>query len=88
METQPPQTMSREEELKMLLEIYKNTIKTKNYMKWQLIITVGLVVIPIIGFMIATPLLFKTLGSSYGIGGGTQPEVCTPTSTSFYCLTH
>jgi hypothetical protein len=88
MEQAPIQEMSREEELKMLLEIYENTRKTKNYMKWQLVITVGLVVLPILGFAIATPLLFKSLGSTYGIGGGTAPENCTPTSSSLYCLTH
>mgnify|MGYP003396144850 CR=1 FL=1 len=50
----------------MLEEIYKDTIKTKNYMKWQLIITVALVVIPILASMILIPLALSSLSSLGG----------------------
>ncbi len=62
----------------MLAEIYDFTRKTKNYMKWQLIITVAFVVIPLIGTIIIIPFALKSvtsLYSSYGldsISGGTE----------------
>lgn len=50
----------------MLAEIYENTRKTKNYMKWQLIITVALVVLPLIATLILIPFMISTLSSVYG----------------------
>ena len=49
----------------MLAEIWENTRKTKNYMKWQLIITVALVVLPLIATLILIPFMISTLSSVY-----------------------
>ncbi len=59
--------MDESKDEKMLLEIYENTRKTKNYMKWQLIITVALVVIPLMATVILIPLVIKSLGSAYEV---------------------
>ena len=53
----------------ILLEILEHTRKTKNYMKWQLIITVALVVLPLLAMGIILPIALKSLGSVYGSGG-------------------
>jgi hypothetical protein len=61
----------------ILEEIQDNSRKTKNYMKWQLIITVALVVIPLLGTIILIPFAMRTLTSvysSYGLGGLTGGE--------------
>jgi hypothetical protein len=50
----------------MLAEIYENTRKTKNYMKWQLYITIILVVIPLLAAIFIVPFAFNSLSSSYG----------------------
>lgn len=50
----------------MLAEILDNTRKTKNYMKWQLIITVALVVVPLIGALIMIPIVLNSLSGLYG----------------------
>ena len=58
----------------MLAEILENSRKTKNYMKWQLIITVALVVLPLLTTLIMVPILLNSLGSIVGGGmldGGT-----------------
>lgn len=49
----------------MLTEIFENTLKTKNYMKWQLIITVALVVIPLLGSLIIIPIVLRSVSSLY-----------------------
>jgi hypothetical protein len=64
-QNQPPQIGQEQ----MLAEIYENTRKTKNYMKWQLIITVALVVIPIIAMVIVVPLALSSLTSLYSTSG-------------------
>jgi hypothetical protein len=51
----------------MLAEIYENTRKTKNYMKWQLIITVALVVIPLLATLFVIPFALKSLSSAYSL---------------------
>jgi len=53
----------------MLVEIYENARKTKNYMKWQLIITVALVVIPLLAGLILVPVAFNSLSQIYGTTG-------------------
>ncbi len=53
----------------ILLEILEHTRKTKNYMKWQLIITVALIVIPLLAMGVILPLVLKSLGSVYGTEG-------------------
>ncbi len=52
----------------MLAEILETTRKTKQYMKWQLIITVALVVLPLIAMVAIVPFAMKSLSSAYGIG--------------------
>lgn len=62
MENQPQKT-----DRQLLEEIHENTRKTKNYMKWQLIITVALVVIPLLATMFIIPFALKSLSSAYGV---------------------
>jgi predicted nucleic acid-binding Zn ribbon protein len=59
----PDVQMSSDE---MLKEIYENTRKTKNYMKWQLYITIVLVVLPIIAATFLIPIALSSLSSTYG----------------------
>ncbi len=49
----------------VLQEILENSRKTKNYMKWQLIITVGLVVIPLLAAVVIIPIALSSLSSVY-----------------------
>jgi len=65
MDNNQPLNKSISVDEKMLLDIYENTRKTKNYMKWQLIITVALVVLPLLAMAFAIPLLMNSLGSLY-----------------------
>ncbi|HEX3099555.1 MAG TPA: hypothetical protein VHQ41_01115 [Patescibacteria group bacterium] len=61
----------------MLEEIYEQTRKTKNYMKWQLIITVALVVIPLLATIAVIPFAMKSLESvysSYGLDSLSNPN--------------
>lgn len=60
-----PQNFSREDEQKMLKEVLENTRKTKNYMKWQLIITIALVVLPLLASLFIIPFAIKSLTSVY-----------------------
>lgn len=55
-----PQTQEQ-----MLAEILDNSRKTKQYMKWQLIITVALVVIPIVAMVVIIPIALSTLSTAY-----------------------
>lgn len=64
MENQTPQTHDQ-----VLAEILENSRKTKNYMKWQLIITVALVVIPLLATVIILPFALKSLTSVYSSYG-------------------
>lgn len=63
--TQTLKQFTPEEQQRMLMEIYENTRKTKNYMKWQLIITVALVVIPLIATVSIIPVVLNQLSSIY-----------------------
>lgn len=63
---QEASTQKPMDEKQMLLEIYENTKKTKNYMKWSLYITVILVVIPLLAALFIVPFAFNALSSSYG----------------------
>lgn len=60
--SQPVQITTEE----MLKEIYENTRKTKNYIKWQLYITVILVVLPLLAALLIVPMVLSSLSSSYG----------------------
>ncbi len=68
---QPTQTPTKTVPVdeKMLLEIYENTRKTKNYMKWQLIITIALVVLPLLAMVFVIPFAISQLNSIYGSAG-------------------
>lgn len=52
----------------LLEEIYINTRKTKNYIMWQLIITVALIVLPILVLAFIIPTVLSSLGAAYGGG--------------------
>lgn len=62
----PVPTMTTEQ---MLLEIYENTRKTKNYMKWQLYITIILIVLPLLVAVFAIPMALNSLSDVYGTAG-------------------
>jgi len=49
----------------MLLAIYENTRKTKNYMKWSLYITIVLVVLPLLAALVVVPFALKSLTAAY-----------------------
>ncbi len=59
----PENTPQTEEQ--MLAEILENSRKTKQYLKWQLIITVALVVVPIIAMVVIIPIALSTLSTAY-----------------------
>lgn len=52
----------------LLEEIHENARKAKNYMMWQLIITVALVVLPLVAMAFILPMVISSLGSAYGGG--------------------
>lgn len=55
------QNFTRTDEQAMLAEILENSRKTKNYIKWQLIITVALVVIPFIAMLVILPMVINSV---------------------------
>jgi hypothetical protein len=55
--------MSQEEVLK---EILYNTRKTKNYLKWQLYITLTLVVVPLLAMIFIVPMVLRSVADMYG----------------------
>jgi len=57
----PPKPTQEE----MLLAIYENTRKTKNYMKWSLYITIILVVIPLLAAIFIIPFAMQSLTAAY-----------------------
>ncbi len=69
METNNPQSQTSGQKMsaqdQMLLDIYENTRKTKNYMKWQLIITVALIVVPLLAAIFVIPFALQSLTSTY-----------------------
>jgi hypothetical protein len=66
----------------MIAEIYKFTKQTRNYMRWQMYITLVLVVLPILASLVILPFAIKSITNTYlpsiqGIdtsqnGGGSQ----------------
>ncbi|EKD58244.1 MAG: hypothetical protein ACD_56C00167G0012 [uncultured bacterium] len=48
--------------------MYASVEKLRKYFLWTLIITVGTIVLPIIGMMIILPSIISTLSSAYGLG--------------------
>lgn len=79
-QTTPVQAAPQSTDREILEAIYENTRKTKNYMKWSLIITIAFVVIPLVGTIIIIPFALKSVTSiysSYGLdsltgGAGTE----------------
>ena len=65
-QNQASMTSSQDEVLKEILE---NSRKTKNYMKWQLYITLVLVVLPLLAALVVVPYVFKSLSSVYSGAG-------------------
>ncbi len=57
-------------ETDLLVAIYENTRKTKNYMMWQFYITIVLVVLPLLAMLLVVPYVFRTLSSVYGPSSG------------------
>ncbi len=71
-ETSKDKTVSMTQE-QMLLEILDNSRATKNYMKWQLYITVALVVLPLLAMGIILPMVLSSLGNITSVySGGLQ----------------
>ncbi len=63
METNQQQQLSQEE---MLKEIYEFTKKTHRYLKWQMYITIVLVVLPLLAMAFIIPSVLKGFAGSYG----------------------
>ena len=55
------------EQEKKIEAIYASVEKTRKYFLWTLIISVGVVVLPLIGLMFAIPFFLSTLSTAYGI---------------------
>jgi len=66
METNQNQPAKSQEE--MLQEIWKYTRRTERYMRWQLYITLILVVLPLLAMVFLIPMVMNSLGSVYGGG--------------------
>lgn len=65
--TQTTQPLTQEQ---VMQEILKISRQTKNYMKWQLYITIVLIVLPLLAMAIMLPIAMKSLGTLGGIYGG------------------
>lgn len=66
MESQESQHLSGQTQEPILAEILENTRKTHQYIKWQLIITLALVVIPLLAMVFIIPFVLKSVSSVYG----------------------
>jgi len=64
--TQEPPFAKATEDRQILQEILEKTRKTEKYLKWQLYITIVLVVLPLLAMMFIIPMVLKGLGSAYG----------------------
>ena len=53
----------------MIAAIYEHTRKTMNYMKWQLYITIVLIVLPLLATLILIPIAMKSVGTLSGVYG-------------------
>lgn len=62
------QDLSQKTDRQLLEEIHENARKTKNYLMWQLIITVALVVLPLLAMGIILPQVLSSLSAAYGGG--------------------
>ncbi len=66
---QPTKAFDRADEQAMLAAILENTRKTNQYVKWQLIITVAMVVLPLLAMVFIIPMLLSQLSGAYGASG-------------------
>lgn len=55
------------EQEKKIEAIYVSVEKTRKYFLWTMIISVGVVLLPLIGLMFAIPFFLSTLSSAYGL---------------------
>jgi len=55
------------EQEKKIEAIYVSVEKTRKYFLWTLIVSVGVVVLPLIGLMFAIPFFLSTLSTAYGL---------------------
>ncbi len=62
---QPTAEVQKPTQEEMLLAIYENTRKTKNYMKWSLYITIILVVLPLLAALFILPFAMSSINSAY-----------------------
>lgn len=65
-ETKTIEPVEQKSQEQILAEIYENTRQAKNYMKWQLIVTIGLVIIPFIAALVIIPMILSSVTSMYG----------------------
>ena len=66
METNQNPSVSDQQPLtqeQMIAAIYEQTRKTMNYMKWQLYITVILIVLPLLAMVVLIPIAMKSLSA-------------------------
>lgn len=57
-----------EEQGKRIEEIYVSSEKMRKYFLWTLIISVGLVVLPLVGLVFVIPQFLSTLNTVGGLG--------------------
>jgi len=55
------------EQEKKIEAIYVSVEKTRKYFLWTMIISVGVVVLPLIGLMFAIPFFLSALSTAYGL---------------------
>lgn len=55
------------EQEKKIGAIYVSVEKTRKYFMWTLIISVGAILLPLIGLMFAIPFFLSTLSTAYGL---------------------
>ena len=55
------------EQEKKIEAIYVSVEKTRKYFLWTLIVSVGVVVLPLIVLMFAIPFFLSTLSTAYGL---------------------
>ena len=57
-----PEALTQEQ---MIAEIHKFTKQTRNYIRWQMYITIVLVVVPLLASIIILPFVLNNLSSTY-----------------------
>ena len=62
-EVKAPEPVMTQEQ--MIAETHKFAKQTRNYMRWQMYITLVLVVLPLLASLFILPFAFKSIESSY-----------------------